>query len=157
MDLPQYIKSLVSTESIAHPNLKARNQHLNHKIIRDRLLIFFFLNKATKSDFRKKRFNNKLENFKGLTDSHISTKNIKQNIVIFTDVLNSVFKICLENVIFPSILIARDVGPGSKNNNRTNKSICRPISILPNILKVYERWMYQQISEYFQSNTLSKY
>ena len=82
---------------------------------------------------------------------------MKQNIVIFTDVLNSVFKICLENVIFPSILIGGDVAPGSKNNNRTSKSICQPISILPNILKVYERWMYQQISEYFQSNTLSKY
>ena len=42
-----------------------------------------------------------------------------------------------------------DVTPIHKKDDKTDKTNYRPISILPNLSKVYERLMYKQISPYF--------
>ena len=44
-----------------------------------------------------------------------------------------------------------DVTPIHKKDDKTDKTSYRPISILPNLSKVYERLMYTQISPYFDS------
>ena len=44
-----------------------------------------------------------------------------------------------------------DVTPIHKKDDKTDKTNYRPISILPNLSKVYERLMYNQISPYFDS------
>ena len=46
---------------------------------------------------------------------------------------------------------AADVTPIHKRDDKTDKTNYRPISILPNLSKVYERLMYNQISPYFDS------
>ena len=63
----------------------------------------------------------------------------------------------MENAIFPSILETADVIPVFKKDNKTNKNNYQAISILPNISKIFERCMYQQISAYFEENIFSKY
>ena len=42
-----------------------------------------------------------------------------------------------------------DVTPIHKKDDKTDKTNYRPISISPNLSKVYERLMYKQISPYF--------
>ena len=44
-----------------------------------------------------------------------------------------------------------DVTPIHKKDDKTDKTNYRPISILPNLSKVYERLIYNQISPYFDS------
>ena len=44
-----------------------------------------------------------------------------------------------------------DITPIHKKDDKTDKTNYRPISILPNLSKVYERLMYNQISPYFDS------
>ena len=58
----------------------------------------------------------------------------------------------MENSIFPSDLKVADVSQKFK----TSKDNYRSISILPNISKIYERCLYNQMQTYFD-NLLSKY
>ena len=44
-----------------------------------------------------------------------------------------------------------DVTPIHEKDDKTDKTNYRTISILPNLSKVYERLMYNQISPYFDS------
>ena len=44
-----------------------------------------------------------------------------------------------------------DVTPIHKKNDKNDKSTFRPISILPNLSKVYERLMYNQSIPYFDA------
>ena len=44
-----------------------------------------------------------------------------------------------------------------KNDGRANKSNYRPISILSNVSKIYERCLYSQLNDYFDKNIFSKY
>ena len=57
---------------------------------------------------------------------------------------------------FPESLKKADVTPVYKKDDRTNKENYRPVSILPSISKVFERFMYDQIYSYIQ-NHLSNY
>ena len=68
---------------------------------------------------------------------------------------------CIENSIFLSDLkvadvIPADVIPAFKKKSKTSKDNYRPISILPNISKIYERCLYNQMQTYFD-NIVSKY
>ena len=63
---------------------------------------------------------------------------------------------CIENSIFPSDLKVADVTPAFKKKSKTSKDSYRPISILPNIYKIYERCLYNQMQTYFD-NILFKY
>ena len=63
---------------------------------------------------------------------------------------------CIENSIFPSDLKVADVTPAFKKKSKTSKDNYRLISILPNISKIYERCLYNQMQTYFD-DILSKY
>ena len=57
---------------------------------------------------------------------------------------------------FPSILTTAEVIPVFKKGASTEKESYRPVSILSNILKIYERFIFEQIVNYFEQ-LLSKY
>ena len=61
---------------------------------------------------------------------------------------------CTENSIFPSDLKAADVTQAFKKKSKISKDNCRPI--LPNISKIYERCLYNQMQTYFD-NLLPKH
>ena len=63
---------------------------------------------------------------------------------------------CIENSIFPYDLKVADVTPAFKKKSKTSKDHYRTISILPNISKIYERCLYNQMQTYFD-DILSKY
>ena len=49
------------------------------------------------------------------------------------------------------------IAPIHKKDDKTDKESYQPISILPNLSKVYERLMYNQIYPYFRKTMFSKF
>ena len=43
-----------------------------------------------------------------------------------------------------------DIKPARKKGSRTDKENYRPISILPNISKIYERCLFKRLANYFE-------
>ena len=86
---------------------------------------------------------------KASQDSDIPTKIIKGNINIFVPVLLIEFDESLKLNRFPHSMKSANIKPVFKKNDRTDKSNYRPVSILPNLSKVFERCIYKQLSVYF--------
>ena len=62
----------------------------------------------------------------------------------------------IENSVFPVSLKQADIKPIHKKDSRSDKENYRPLSILPNLSKIYERCLYTQMNKYFD-HILSKY
>ena len=64
---------------------------------------------------------------------------------------------CVEqSLIFPHDLKLADVAPVYKKKSKASKDNYRPVSILSNISRIYERFIYDQIQTYF-GKIISKY
>ena len=81
----------------------------------------------------------------------IPVRIIKENIDIVSYFLYHNFNNSLSCSTFPAAMKYAEVTPIHKKDNKTDKESYRPISILPNLSKVYERLMYNQIYPYFQT------
>ena len=79
----------------------------------------------------------------------IPTKIIKQNADIFSEFFFININHSINNSTFPQQLKWADVKPVFKKNSRTDKENYRPVSILPNVSKIYERCLYKQLYDYF--------
>ena len=97
-----------------------------------------------------------LDSSKTCQDSDIPTKVIKSNSDIFTDALYSEFSRSLETSAFPLSMKLANVTPVHKKGNRSEKDIYRSVSTLPNLSKVFERCIYNQIAQCFDK-ILSKH
>ena len=87
----------------------------------------------------------------------IPTKITKQNLDIFAGFILTSFNQSVANSIFPSSLKNADItSVVFKKGDRNLKDNYRPVSILSNISKTFERCMFQQISK-FMEPLLSKY
>ena len=62
----------------------------------------------------------------------------------------------VENSVFPVSLKQTDIKRIHKKDSRSDKENYRPVSILPNLSKIYERCLYTQMNKYFDP-ILSKY
>ena len=79
----------------------------------------------------------------------IPTKIIKQNSDIFSEFFFVDSNHSINNSTFPEQLKWADVKPVFQKNSRNVKENYRPVSILPNISKIYERSLYTQLYDYF--------
>ena len=52
--------------------------------------------------------------------------------------------------VFPSALQLANITPVHKKDLKSKKDHYRPISVLPNICKIYESYFFKQILEYFE-------
>ena len=93
---------------------------------------------------------------KGSLSSDIPTKMIKKFDDLFAVFITEDFNLCLNKGEFPEILKMTEVTPIYKKANPFEKDNYRPISILSNISKTFERIMHNQINNFF-INKLSKY
>ena len=64
--------------------------------------------------------------------------------IIVTDFNNNL----IDKGLFPESLKTANVTPVFKKDSRTDKTNYRPVSILPNLSKVYERLIYNQLSQF---------
>ena len=92
------------------------------------------------------------------------TKIIKENSDIFGDFIFSNFNCWINISSYPSLLKRADITPVHKKDPKSkylgpkkDPNICRPVVILSNTSKLYERIMFKQTSEHFQSSLFSKY
>ena len=83
--------------------------------------------------------------------NYIPTKVIKMYKDIFANFITNHFNYCIGYCEFPDELKHADVIPINKKNEKCNKTNYRPVSILTNISKIYEKLLYNQLSKYFYS------
>ena len=91
----------------------------------------------------------KLDVAKASQQTDIPTKILKQNSKYFAKYFFENINFCIENSDFPSELKLADVIPVYNKNSKNVKDNYRPVSILSNISKVYERTIYEQLQSYF--------
>ena len=98
-----------------------------------------------------------LDHTKASQDNDIPTKIIKANSDIICEVIYNDYNYnFVDNGIFPDFLKIANVTPVFKKGSRTDKKNYRPVSILPNLSKIYERLIYKQLSK-FSNNIMSKF
>ena len=94
---------------------------------------------------------NNLKTNKATQNTDIPTKLIKENSDIFADFIFENLNDCIAKSLFPSSLKNAIITPVHKKGTKTSKDHYRPVSILSNISKIYERFIFKQMSEYFKS------
>ena len=97
-----------------------------------------------------------IDTSKAFQNDDIPSNIIKQNCDIFSRIIHNQFNNSLETSVFPEELKNADVIPVFKKGSRNDIENYRPVSILPNISKIFERCIYKQLYSYFD-NFLSKY
>ena len=89
-------------------------------------------------------------------ETDLPTKILKGNSRFFAEYFRENINNCIECSNFPNLLKSADVIPVHKKKSKSSKDNFRPVSILPNISKIYERSLYEQMESYF-NNILSNY
>ena len=91
-----------------------------------------------------------LESTKASQDTDIPTKIIKDNADIFSDFLPSDFNNSITTSIFASSLQQAIITPVFKKEDKNSKENYRPVNILPNVSKIFERFLFKQISNFME-------
>ena len=79
----------------------------------------------------------------------IPTKIIKINSYIFANLICLHFSYCIDTGEFPQEFKNADIIPGHKKKEKSDKTNYRPVSVLPNVSKIYEKIIYNQLYDYF--------
>ena len=70
------------------------------------------------------------------------TKIMKENLNIFATFLANDINKFIRKGEFPAKLKTADITPAFKRGDKHDKSNYRPVSIIPILSKVYEKWLY---------------
>ena len=98
----------------------------------------------------------KLDANKAFQSSDIPIKLLKENVDIFSDFVCTSFNSSINVSKFPENLKLADITPTYKKGKKDIKGNYRPVSILPNLSKIFEKHIFKQMSHFFE-NRLSKY
>ena len=93
---------------------------------------------------------------KASQNSDIPIKLLKENADIFSDFVCASFNSSINTSKFPENLKLADITPAYKKGKKDIKGNYRPVSILPNLSKIFEKQIFKQMSHFFE-NILSKY
>ena len=153
LNLPQYHDPTVNVDDNEDPVARTVEKYKNNPSIR--LIKENYRN--TNDTFHSenvsvKEIEKELKNLlssKAARDTDIPTKVIKDNIHIFTPILLDEFNKSLALGIFPSSMKLANITPVFKKDDRTDKSNYRPIRILPNLSKIFEKCIYNQLPIFF--------
>ena len=160
LDIQQYNVDDPICENMNDPLLKAMVRYRNHP---SNVAIKKFCNSKSHFSFKnvqKEKILKELNNLninKATQNTDIPTKIIKENSDIFGDFIFSDLNCCINTSSYPSLLKRADITPAHKKDSKSEKNNYRPVSILSNISKVYERSMFKQMSEFFESSFFSKH
>ena len=97
-----------------------------------------------------------LDTKKATHSNDVPTKIVKANADLFSIFASNAFNESIISCKFLSVLKLADVKPVHKKTSRFEKTNYRPVSLLLNISKIFERCMHRQISKYFET-VLSKF
>ena len=141
----------VKTEN---PVLNAVNKYKNHPSV---IMIKEKIKPIEKFSFFPVQYDDVLRKIRNLDPSKssqqtdIPTKILNYNSEYFAGYFHENINFCFENSCLPSDLKFADVTPAYKKKSKNSKDNYRPVSILSNISKVYERCIYDQMEAYFET------
>ncbi len=96
----------------------------------------------------------KLKPNKGAGLDKIPPKIIKDSAVVIAPYLNHIFNLSLSEGKFPDDWRKAEVSPIFKSGNREECGSYRPISILSAISKIFEKIVFDQLSQYLITNNI---
>ena len=85
---------------------------------------------------------------------YAESKKLLKGLSSISEPLALIINQSLTTGIFPNNLKIAKVIPLFKKDDETNLENYRPISILPAMSKIFEKWVYKQLNEYFISKSL---
>ena len=135
------------TKYRSHPSIKAIKEQCNTNL-------YFSFSQIGHDEIMKEL--NNLDTNKAIQNTDIPTKLIKENSDIFANFIFENLNNCISHSIFPTSMKNAIITPAHKKGPKTSKDNFRPVSIMPNISKIYEGVMFKQMSEFFEP-ILSKY
>ena len=135
--------------------IKKYQNHPSIKLIKTKNKSKTFRFRETNTDEIKK-FIEKLDPKKASQKSDMSTNILKKKCSFFDKYICDDINTLIRSLKFHNELKEADIVPVHKKKSKFSKENYRPISILPNISKVYERCLYDQISNFFE-DVFSKY
>ena len=147
-----------SVSSEEDPLLRIIGKYQNHpsiKLIKSKNKSQTFKFRETNIDEIKKSIEN-LDPKKASQKSDMNTNILRKNAAFFAKYTCNDINIFIRSSKFHNELKEADVAPVHKKKSKLSKENYRPISILPNISKVYERYLHDQMSEFFD-NIFSNY
>ena len=132
-----------------HPSIIGVNKHMTNSELS------FTFQPVTKNQISNliKHLNDK----KAVQSTDIPTKLIKEFCDFFSEFIYKSINHCITEGSFIADFKVAEVRPLYKKYGRADKSNYRPISILSNVSKLYERCLYSQLYDYFDKNIFSKY
>ena len=132
-----------------HPSIICINKHMTSSELS------FTFQPATKNQISNliKLLNHK----KAIQSTDIPTKLIKKLCDFFSEFIYKSINHCITEGNFIADFKKAEVLPLYKNNGTADKSNYLPISIFSNISKLYDRFLYSQLYDYFDKNIFSKY
>ena len=92
---------------------------------------------------------NNLTIVKACQKDYIPIKAIKMNKDIFAGFIAKYFNKCADKGVFPDDLKHADVTPIHKKKDKSDKTNYRPVIILLNTSKIYEKLIYNRLCDYF--------
>ena len=131
-----------------HPTITAIKNHMD-KIEKPN----FSFNDITKPFFIKEIKN--LDPKKTSQSNDIPTKLIKEYSDIFATIIVEDFNKCMHNGTFPRSFKISEVIPVYKKDEPYDKNNYRPISILSNLSKIYERYMHDEINSFLYAKAIA--
>ena len=82
-------------------------------------------------------------------------KNLKESADLFADFPQRTLNKCVDTGKCPSCLKQADITPVFKKASRNSKDNYRPVSILTNVSKIFEKLLFKQMSNDFFDKFLS--
>ena len=155
LNIPEYITNGPISDNITDFIIKLIVKYRKHPSIltigevcnkRKKKHAGFSFSKVAKDEIFREILN--LDVSKACEDTDIPSKIIKENADIFANFLHSSFNTSVTNSEFPSVLKQANITPAFKTGEKYSKDNYRPVSILPNVSKKFERCMFRQINEY---------
>ena len=121
----------------------------NNKVVSDEIKLveifsFDLINPECVSEIKNNLHHQKLH-----SKVIFQTKIIKDNKDLFPYFISAIFNNALNKGAFPDELKHANIKPNYKKETRNEKENYRPVSILPNLSKIFERCMYYQLKDYF--------
>ena len=135
----QVLKAIIKYRS--HPSIKAIKEQCNTNL-------YSSFSQIGHDEIMKEL--NNLDTNKAIQNTDIPTKLIKENSDIFANFIFENLNNCISHSIFPTSMKNAIITPVHKKGPKTSKDNLRPVSILPNISKIYERVMFKQMPEFFE-------
>ena len=138
LNIPKYHDKSVNIDHIEKTIIVSIEQHNSIVAIKRKSTnTYFKFTSISKPETEKEILN--LDLSKACQESDIPTKIIKFDLDIFADALYSEFNRCLEASVFPPSKKFKNVVPFHEKGNRSEKDNYRPVSILANLSKVFDK------------------